>query len=165
MYICWMKSGVKFSAEEERIVIELQREFGNKWARIATYLPGRTDNDVKNFWSSRQKRLARILHNPPPPPPPPKHNHKKEPPSLHVVPTLEVRNFWRIQLISIMGSCSFMHLKFFFPLPMFLHFVDIFCRHQSLVLHRRTNHHPRHNLAHRPISITRSHSRLCHSLN
>lgn len=49
--------------EEERTVIELQSEFGNKWARIATYLTGRTDNDVKNFWSSRQKRLARILHN------------------------------------------------------------------------------------------------------
>ncbi|CAA0806024.1 myb-like HTH transcriptional regulator family protein [Striga hermonthica] len=58
-----LKTGVKFSAEEERIVIELQAEFGNKWARISTYLPGRTDNDVKNFWSSRQKRLARMLHN------------------------------------------------------------------------------------------------------
>lgn len=45
------------------MVIELQAQLGNKWARIATYLEGRTDNDVKNFWSSRQKKLARIRRN------------------------------------------------------------------------------------------------------
>ncbi|MED6207581.1 hypothetical protein PIB30_036986 [Stylosanthes scabra] len=56
-----LKNGCKFTAEEERVVIELQAQFGNKWAKIASYLSGRTDNDVKNFWSSRQKRLARIL--------------------------------------------------------------------------------------------------------
>uniref|UniRef100_A0A803KYL8 Uncharacterized protein n=2 Tax=Chenopodium quinoa TaxID=63459 RepID=A0A803KYL8_CHEQI len=55
------------------MVIELQGEFGNKWAKIATYLAGRTDNDVKNFWSSRQKRLARLLHSQSPTRPNKKH--------------------------------------------------------------------------------------------
>ncbi|KAM1708757.1 hypothetical protein TB2_001641 [Malus domestica] len=56
-----LKTGCKFSAEEERMVIQLQAQFGNKWAKIATYLQGRTDNDVKNFWSARRKRFERIL--------------------------------------------------------------------------------------------------------
>ncbi|EPS64660.1 hypothetical protein M569_10120, partial [Genlisea aurea] len=55
-----LKNGVKFSPEEEKTVLELQAQFGNRWAKIATYLTGRTDNDVKNFWSSRQKRIARM---------------------------------------------------------------------------------------------------------
>ncbi|CAL1371614.1 unnamed protein product [Linum trigynum] len=56
-----LKTGCKFTEEEERAVIELQARYGNKWAKIAAHFTGRTDNDVKNFWSSRQKRLARIL--------------------------------------------------------------------------------------------------------
>nr|QIG55729.1 MYB transcription factor [Paeonia suffruticosa] len=79
-----LKNGCKFSLEEERVVIELQAQFGNKWARIATYLPGRTDNDVKNFWSSRQKRLARIL-----PQSKSSQQIKHCVPVFHQVPTLE----------------------------------------------------------------------------
>lgn len=60
--------GCKFSAEEESVVIELQKQFGNKWAKIAACLEGRTDNDVKNFWSSRRKRLERTLARTPSPP-------------------------------------------------------------------------------------------------
>lgn len=86
-----MKSGVKFSAEEERTVIELQAQFGNKWARIATYMSGRTDNDVKNFWSSRQKRLAKILRNSAPQPnKPQKCIHREAPPATQKVPSVEV---------------------------------------------------------------------------
>ncbi|GJN15721.1 hypothetical protein PR202_gb02658 [Eleusine coracana subsp. coracana] len=48
------------------MVLDLQAKHGNKWALIASHLAGRTDNDVKNFWSTRQKRLARRLLLPPP---------------------------------------------------------------------------------------------------
>ncbi|CAJ2655455.1 unnamed protein product [Trifolium pratense] len=63
-----LKTGCKFSAEEERVVIELQGQFGNRWAKIATYLEGRTDNDVKNFWSSRKKKMKRTYPRTPSPP-------------------------------------------------------------------------------------------------
>ncbi|OIT34505.1 PREDICTED: transcription factor MYB59-like [Nicotiana attenuata] len=84
-----LKNGVKFSAEEERTVIELQAQFGNKWARIATYLPGRTDNDVKNFWSSRQKKLARIMRTSVPQPSKPQKSNNREPPTLQKLPSVE----------------------------------------------------------------------------
>ncbi|KAG8391550.1 hypothetical protein BUALT_Bualt01G0199300 [Buddleja alternifolia] len=90
-----LKNGVKFSAEEERTVIDLQAQFGNKWARIATYLPGRTDNDVKNFWSSRQKRLARILltSSVPSSSKPPKIIKEAEASVFHDVPFVEASKF------------------------------------------------------------------------
>jgi hypothetical protein len=58
------RSGCKFSSEEERLVVEMQAKLGNKWAKIDSCLPGRTDNDVKNFWSTRQKRIWRALQQP-----------------------------------------------------------------------------------------------------
>ncbi|XP_038990500.1 transcription factor MYB39-like [Hibiscus syriacus] len=46
----------KFTEEEERLIINLHSVLGNKWSRIATHLPGRTDNEIKNFWNTQIRR-------------------------------------------------------------------------------------------------------------
>ncbi|KAJ6331271.1 hypothetical protein OIU76_009780 [Salix suchowensis] len=47
------------SAEEEQIVIQLHGQWGNKWARIARRLPGRTDNEIKNYWRTHLRKKTR----------------------------------------------------------------------------------------------------------
>ncbi|KAH0466496.1 hypothetical protein IEQ34_003734 [Dendrobium chrysotoxum] len=53
-----LKKG-SFSREEENLIIQLHAELGNKWAQMATKLPGRTDNEIKNYWNTRVKRRQR----------------------------------------------------------------------------------------------------------
>ncbi|XVF55541.1 hypothetical protein PTKIN_Ptkin06aG0044100 [Pterospermum kingtungense] len=46
------------SAEEEMIILKLHERWGNKWSMIARRLPGRTDNEIKNYWRTHLRKKA-----------------------------------------------------------------------------------------------------------
>nr|AZP55090.1 transcription factor R2R3-MYB [Lilium hybrid cultivar] len=42
----------QFDEDEDDLIIRLHKLLGNRWSLIAGRLPGRTANDVKNYWNS-----------------------------------------------------------------------------------------------------------------
>ncbi|KAM1076071.1 hypothetical protein TB2_023224 [Malus domestica] len=60
----YLRPGIKrgnFTDHEEKMIIHLQALLGNRWAAIASYLPQRTDNDIKNYWNTHlRKKLIKL---------------------------------------------------------------------------------------------------------
>ncbi|XP_047313288.1 transcription factor MYB59-like [Impatiens glandulifera] len=48
----------KMTPQEECLVLQLHSKWGNRWSRIARKLPGRTDNEIKNYWRTLMRKTA-----------------------------------------------------------------------------------------------------------
>ncbi|KAF8041670.1 hypothetical protein BT93_A0311 [Corymbia citriodora subsp. variegata] len=62
-WINYLRSDLKrgnITAEEEKLIVQLHGTLGNRWSLIAGHLPGRTDNEIKNYWNSH---LSRKIYN------------------------------------------------------------------------------------------------------
>ncbi|KAL8162079.1 hypothetical protein V2J09_013568 [Rumex salicifolius] len=65
-WINYLRPDVKrgnFTPKEEETIVKLHQTYGNKWSKIASFLPGRTDNEIKNVWNTHLKKRLGIKSN------------------------------------------------------------------------------------------------------
>ncbi|KAL4191689.1 hypothetical protein AMTRI_Chr07g31150 [Amborella trichopoda] len=52
-----------WTQEEDCVLIHAHQIYGNKWAEIAKFIPGRTDNSIKNYWNCTMKKKLQKQSN------------------------------------------------------------------------------------------------------
>ncbi|CAA7394157.1 unnamed protein product [Spirodela intermedia] len=70
-WINYLRPDIKrgnFTKEEENVIIHLHQTLGNKWSKIASCLPGRTDNEIKNIWNTHLKKRVALAEKTKEPP-------------------------------------------------------------------------------------------------
>ncbi|KAF7135801.1 hypothetical protein RHSIM_Rhsim08G0132300 [Rhododendron simsii] len=63
-WLNYLKPDVKrgnLTPQEQLLILELHSKWGNRWSKIAQHLPGRADNEIKNYWRTRVQKQARHL--------------------------------------------------------------------------------------------------------